>query len=329
MTNTIRHTIRSILAGLLLTLLSIVVMFLLGDLSHVSGQLSSYQWNYFVIAVILFFLTHILRFGKFNLFLHNSGIRCPSIEKRIDLYLSCSPLNATSNRVNDGYHALSISRSTGVPLTQADGVTLINRIADIPAIFVMGVTGTIFYPPFLPFFFGILVIILIANINLKLSPYLPPAPFIGSKRNKIKTAWQSLLWMNKEQPGAHSAAITLLAFLLQSLAWLAQAGSLFFVLQGFGYAPTLALAATSLLVVAFTMFAGLLSNLPGGVGVVEMSMAALLTVLLDFQPALAIVATLLYRAATFWIGFLFGILVWPEAMRNTSQRPGAIRIDHS
>jgi hypothetical protein len=314
---------------LLLTLLSVVVMFLLGDISHISSHLSTYRWNYFVIAVILFFLTHMLKFAKFNLFLSNAGVRFPSFEKRIDLYLACSPLNATSNRVNDGYHALSISRATGIPLTQADGITLVNRFADIPAMVILAAIGIVCYPPFYPFFIGLLFIILIANFNLKLFPYLPPTPILGSKRNRFRTAWQNLLSMNKVQPGAHSAVITILAFLFQSLAWLAQAGSLYFVLQGFGYLPTLALAGTSLLVIAFTMFAGLLSNLPGGVGVIEMSMAALLTVLLDFQPDLAILATLLYRAATFWIGFLFGILAWPDATRAISQKPGAVRIDNS
>jgi uncharacterized protein (TIRG00374 family) len=321
-----RYTLRSIFSGLFLSLLSILVMILLGDISNIGARLAGYQWSYFVIAVILYFFTHLLRFLKFNLLLNNAGIRRLPLERRIDLYVSCSPLNATNSRVSDSYQALNISRSSGIPLAHADGITFINRITEIPAMVALVAAGSITYPSFLPFFLGILIVFLVASVNLKLFSYLPPAPILGSRKSKLRTVWQNLSWLSKEQPDSYSGWKTLLVCVFQILDWLTQAGILFIILQGFGYSATPALFATSCLVIGFTMFAATLSNLPGGVIVVELSMAALLTVLLNFQPALAVLTTLLYRAATFWIGFLFGILVWPEAVKTTRQEPGAIRI---
>jgi len=47
---------------------------------------------------------------------------------------------------------------------------------------------------------------------------------------------------------------------------------------------------------------GFISNLPGGMGVVELAMAALLTVLLGRNPEQVVVVTVLFRFATFWQG---------------------------
>jgi uncharacterized membrane protein YbhN (UPF0104 family) len=42
----------------------------------------------------------------------------------------------------------------------------------------------------------------------------------------------------------------------------------------------------------------------------EVSMAALLTIFLGFRPEIAAAATILFRIATFWFGFLIGITLW-------------------
>jgi uncharacterized protein (TIRG00374 family) len=93
-----------------------------------------------------------------------------------------------------------------------------------------------------------------------------------------------------------------------------------------GLDPNLVLIAISCLVLAFSMLMGLISRLPGGLGVIELAMAALLTVLLNFRPELAVTATILFRLATFWIDMLFGILFWSVIQKPKPQRSGAGRI---
>jgi uncharacterized protein (TIRG00374 family) len=66
----------------------------------------------------------------------------------------------------------------------------------------------------------------------------------------------------------------------------------------------------SFLVFSFSLLMGFISNLPGGMGVVELAMAALLTVLLGRNPEQVVVVTVLFRFATFWAGFGIGLLVW-------------------
>jgi hypothetical protein len=106
------------------------------------------------------------------------------------------------------------------------------------------------------------------------------------------------------------------SLLLNILAWLTQAAALFLILIGLGLQPELSLAALSCLVLAFSIMIGFLSTMPGGLGVVELALAGLLSVLMGFQPELAVTATILFRLSTFWISLLLGILFWPNAARS-------------
>jgi uncharacterized membrane protein YbhN (UPF0104 family) len=63
-------------------------------------------------------------------------------------------------------------------------------------------------------------------------------------------------------------------------------------------------------VYAFSASVANITAIPGGLGVVEASMALMMAILLNFQPGVAVTATLLFRFATFWINLLVGLLVW-------------------
>jgi uncharacterized protein (TIRG00374 family) len=112
-------------------------------------------------------------------------------------------------------------------------------------------------------------------------------------------------------------------------AWLTQAAALFLILLGLGLPPDLSMASLSCLVLAFSIMIGFLSNMPGGLGVVELALAGLLSVLMGYQPELAVTATILFRLSTFWISLLFGILFWPKAARSCSNEPGAVSVAQS
>ena len=45
-------------------------------------------------------------------------------------------------------------------------------------------------------------------------------------------------------------------------------------------------------------------------GTIAGFIAALLTVMVGFKPEIAAAATILFRLATFWFGFLVGLLIW-------------------
>ena len=78
-------------------------------------------------------------------------------------------------------------------------------------------------------------------------------------------------------------------------------------------------------IVVFTLgsLAGALSFLPGGLGVAETSMAALIKALGDTTKAQAAAATLLIRLATLWFAVALGLvgLAVEERLYRRSQEP--------
>jgi len=84
-----------------------------------------------------------------------------------------------------------------------------------------------------------------------------------------------------------------LTFLIGLASWFADGLGLYFILLGLGLPASWSLVGLSFLVFSFSLVIGVLSNLPGGLGVVELAMASLLTVLLGTHPELAVVATVL------------------------------------
>jgi uncharacterized protein (TIRG00374 family) len=91
---------------------------------------------------------------------------------------------------------------------------------------------------------------------------------------------------------------------------MADGAALVSIMLGLGYIFTWQLVGSSLLVFSFAMLMGILSAFPSGIGVMEVSMAAMLTIMLNFRPEIAAAATILFRLATFWFGFLVGLLIW-------------------
>jgi uncharacterized membrane protein YbhN (UPF0104 family) len=58
-------------------------------------------------------------------------------------------------------------------------------------------------------------------------------------------------------------------------------------------------------------------------------MAALLTVVVGFKPEIAAAATILFRLATFWFGFLIGLLIWFISGKSLGIQTGEGRIIES
>jgi len=86
--------------------------------------------------------------------------------------------------------------------------------------------------------------------------------------------------------------------------------ALYFILLGFGFTASWNLVGISFLVFSFSLLMGFISNLPGGMGVVELAIGCPVDRAVGKEPEQVVVVTVLFRFATFWAGFGIGLLVW-------------------
>ena len=321
-----RPVIRSIFPGLVLGALALLVMVILGNFNQIGIHIFSFQWQFFVLAFLFDFINHFLRFLKTSYHFNQSGVKGLSFWHRIKLFLSGAPLSATPIRVSESYKSVWLSQASGIPLHAADSLHLIDRTSDTLSVLVLATAGTLAFPSFWPFFLLICVLFLAATLSLQIKPAGIKLFDAGDSIPNLRSFSQQLRKCVDGNPRAFSFIPMSIAFSLGVFSWLAQGVALFFILVGLGLMPNLVLIAISCLVLAFSMLMGLISRLPGGLGVIELAMAALLTILLNFRPELAVSATILFRLATFWIDMLFGILFWSVTQKSQLHRPGAGRI---
>jgi uncharacterized protein (TIRG00374 family) len=329
MINGIRQNYRVLLPGLLLGLLSLLVLTFLGDLNQLGVFFSSFNWVYFLLALTMNFLHHLLRFLNLNLSLNITGIRRITFNKRLTFYLSGSALNATDTHVNESYKNIWVSKACGIPFNRVDSVFLIDEISASLSILVLVILGVIAYPTFWPFFLAILLLLGLLILFLQYKPTSSELLDVDENLRFLRKLRLRISATRADNEKMFKPLPLTLSLFLNVLAWLTQAAALFLILLGLGLPPDLSLASIACLVLAFSIMIGFLSSMPGGLGVVELALAGLLSVLLGYQPELAVSATILFRLSTFWISLLFGILFWPKAARSCSNEPGAASIAQS
>jgi glycosyltransferase 2 family protein len=308
-----RSIYKQLLPGLILGLIVLVGLTLLGNAKHVVKLLGTFHWLNFVLAIALSFLNQALRFLKRAINFHTSGVRNVNFLESMVLFLICLPLSVTPTRVGESFKGIWLFKRSGIPVERAVSVFMVEQISDGLSAFVLMAIGTIAYPSLWPLFLCLFLTFLGLLVYFKWPNSEVRTSAVSTKVPILKQVIPQLRECIDANPALFSIGNMAISFLLGILSWAAEGAALFIILMGLGFAPSLTLIATSILVFAFATTVSLASRLPGGLGVMEVAMAIMLTLLLDFQPEKAVAATILFRLATFWVTFIFGLILWSIA----------------
>ena len=318
-----RQNYRVLLPGLLLGLTAFVILIFLSSMPRVFTLFGSFKWQYFAVAVGLNVVHHALRFLNLNFSLNLSCIRRISLKKRMVYYISSSALTAADPKANESYRSVWLSKTCGIPLIRVDSIFLIDQLSDGLSILALATLGILAYPAFWPFFAVMLGLFVLSILFLQIKPAGEGLLDAGEKLPLLRLYSRQLRQCMDGNESLFKTFPMTISLLFNVLAWITLAAALFFILVGFGLEASLTLAAIACLVLAFSIMIGFFSTVPGGLGVIELALAGLLTFLLGFQPELGVTATILFRMSTFWISLLFGILFWSAAAKSCAAEPGA------
>jgi uncharacterized protein (TIRG00374 family) len=305
--NSVYH---QLLPGIILGICVLFGLMILGDANKVSLEFLHFQWIYFGIAILLSLVNSFFRFLKRHLCLSLGGRKDITFGQSFQLFTAGFPLALTSMKVGESYKGIWLNRISGLPVEKAVSVFLVDHISDGLSIFLVLTFGTIAFPDLWPFFLLVLVLFLTAIFFLQIKPMAQGIFNLSEKLPFLERVVPELRKCVDGNPELLRFWPLALSSLLGVVSWLAQGAALVVILIGLGYSFTWYLVGASLLVFAFAMLMGVLSAFPAGVGVNEVAMAALLTLVLGFKPEIAAAATILFRLATFWLGFLAGLLIW-------------------
>lgn len=302
-----------ILASLLIGLVVVILMGLVGDMRAVGRELSSFRWYLLPAILGLTLLNYLLRWIKWEYYLRRLG--CGQQVSLLDsglIFTSGMVMAVTPGKLGEVFKSYLLRRVNHTPVTRSAPIVLAERLTDgIAMILLMGL-GLTLYPP-ARVVFAALVIATVAGIVIvqyrplalrliDLTGRLPMGDRIAPRLLTIYTSTRELLeWR-----------VLLAATILSVLSWGFECLAFYYVLVGLGVpgTPLLLLQATFIFA-ASTLF-GLVSFLPGGLGVSEASSVGLLVTLVGVSVSVATTATLLIRFGTLWFGVLLGViaLLW-------------------
>lgn len=311
-----------IIISVLLGLAVVVVLGLLSDIGQVGASFSTFAWS--MLPAILGFtaLNYLLRWLKWDFYLRRMGMgqRVGYADSAL-LFASGMVMAVTPGKVGEVLKSYLLKRVNGTPISASAPIVLAERVTDGLAMLLLMGFGLTLYAPARPLFY-VLVVATVAGLLvaqsralvdrlLALVERLPAGTRIAPRLLTAYLSMKALL----------SWRILLISTLISLVSWFGECVAMYFVLRGLGVPPSFLLLQQATFVFAASTLFGLVSFLPGGLGVSEGSSTLMLERLIPIAAGPATTATIIIRFCTLW----FGVTLGAAALALFSRRYGEER----
>jgi glycosyltransferase 2 family protein len=290
----------------------------------VAAELAHFSWAAAGAGFALAAANYLLRFGKWELYLRRLGVRIPLFDS-LRIFLSGFSLTVTPGKVGEVLKAYLLRETHGVPMARTAPTVVAERATDLLALVALALVGVqalggntrVLWAAVA--LVGLLVALAssrrlvhaIIDVAAKLSLFAKLAP----KLREFYDATAVLL----------APAPLLAATALSVAAWACECLAFWVVLHGFGGDIQASLKLCTFIYAAMTI-AGALSFLPGGLGVQESGMVALLvSTAHGVGTATAAAATFITRLCTLWFAVAVGLVALTLLQRRARVDLAAVR----
>jgi uncharacterized protein (TIRG00374 family) len=275
------------------------------DARSVGRALLDFHWPIAFAALGLAFLNYLVRFVRWHYYLKMLGLAVP-VGHSFLVFLAGFSLTVTPGKLGEVVKALLLRESHGIAAARTAPIVIAERFTDLMGLMLLACVGIFSFkadPRFLVvgavlIGFGLVVVSVepIALFFLRLSTRIP-----GVRRltPKLEEAYRTTATLLRPRPLG-------LGVVLSIVSWFFECAAFWAVVHGFPGASVNLQAAT--FIYASMTVAGALSFLPGGLGVTEAGMLAMLAELaIGCGRSVAAAATFITRLCTLWFAVLVGI----------------------
>ena len=305
-----------VIAGMLAALV-FAALAMYGDVQELRRTARSFAPAAFALGLALAAGNYGLRVMRWQYYLKHLGIHVPLGESTV-VFLSGFVMSVSPGKVGEVFKSLVLFESRGTSIARTAPIVIAERLTDLIALVLLIAVGS------LAFEHGVLVaglsaalvavLIMICSyrpLGLWLLGLAERLPLIGRIGHRLREAYDSLIEMTRPAPLLIGSAIAFVA-------WGLECCSLYVIVRGF---PGVALDLDSaVFAYSASTMAGAIAMMPGGLGVTEVGMTALLQKLGGpaMRPAVATATTILVRIATLWFAVAIGAVAL--AIHSTRQR---------
>jgi uncharacterized protein (TIRG00374 family) len=282
---------------------------LLSDLQEVSASFASFAWVELPLILGLTLLNYALRWLKWDYYLRQLNMRHGLSWLDSVLLFTCGMVMAvTPGKVGEVIKSYYLKRMNGTANSASAPIVLGERITDGLAMLLLMGFGLTLYEPARPAFVALVLlssagiaVLQFRKLSLSLIDRVAKVPIGGKVAPRLVEAYNStqrlLQWR-----------LLSVATLISVVSWFCECLAFYFVLRGLGEPDSWMLLQIATFVFAASTLFGLVSFLPGGLGVSEASSAALLILLVPMAAGPATTATLIIRFCTLWFGVTLGAI---------------------
>lgn len=284
-----------------------VVLGLASDIGQVGQSFGSFSWA--TLPAILGFtaLNYLLRWLKWDFYLRRMGMgQGVSYGNSALLFTSGMVMAVTPGKVGEVLKSYLLKRLNGTPISASAPIVLAERVTDGLAMLLLMGFGLTLYAPARPLFYLLLALtvagLLIAQSRALVDRVLAlvrKLPLGARVAPRLLTAYLSMRELL-------SWRILLISTLISLVSWFGECVAMYYVLRGLGVPASFLLLQQATFVFAASTLFGLVSFLPGGLGVSEGSSTLMLERLIPLPAGPATTATIIIRFCTLWFGVTLG-----------------------
>ncbi len=308
---------RNILLSLLITALVIVAIGILSDVDSILAAFKNFDWILLPILILLSLCNYFFRYLKWEYYLRILKINV-SRPDSIKIFLSGLVMSVSPAKMGEVIKSLLLKDIYNEPITKTAPIVFAERLTDFFALTIIAAIGALlFHYSKVLIVIVLIVLLLIVFIisNEKLFSVilniLKKIPFIEKQSNNILRSYESSFLLIKT---SH-----LIPMIMNSiLSWSFECFGFYLILINFDLDISLQYP---FFVYAFSIIAGAVSMLPGGLGVTEGSLSFLL-INFGIKSEVAFASTIIVRSVTLWFATLIGavtLFLYTKQLKKMSE----------
>jgi uncharacterized protein (TIRG00374 family) len=295
--------LRRLLIGLVLGIGVYALLAVYLGFQELGQALATFEYWRFLPVLALTLCNYLLRFLKWGLYLRVLGIRVP-LGRNLTIFLGGLSMTVTPGKVGELVKAYLLRTSQAVPMARTAPVVMAERLTDLIALGILMLIGFFVFRQgevLLLIVAGLISLFLIVissrRLSLPLLRLIARLPGLSRQGHKLEEFYESLAALFHPGPLALASTLSLVA-------WVCECLGFHLVLAGFPGASVAPLL--SIFIYSATTLGGLPS--PGGLGLTDGGMTALLSVAGKVPKGTAGAATLIIRLCTLWFAVIVGVL---------------------
>jgi uncharacterized protein (TIRG00374 family) len=303
---------------LIAAVIGVAALSMVGDLRELGDRLAGFGWWALVAGLALAFGNYVMRFFRWQMYLHRQQVSVPIGSSAIVFGAGLS-LSITPAKLGELVKSYLLRELHDIPAPKTAPIVVAERLTDLIALIVLAIIGVAAYgvdPTLVAVAGGFVVLGLVLLAWQRPTHALIDLVTKPERLRKLREPLHETL----RGLGALSRPVPLtIATLIAIPAWGLECIGFAIICNAFpGAHVDLGLATV---IYAGTTIAGALSFLPGGLGVTEGAMTvALVEGAAKIEPATAVAATLLTRLATLWFAVVIGVVLLAVAKRRIASR---------